>query len=185
MSQPDHGKSKAATQASPTRLWLLLALAFVATFLLIRGGSRSAATGRQADYSWRVTDLDGRPVDLAQYRGKPIFLNVWATWCPPCVKEMPSIARLAANSKLADVVFLCVSEDQEAKEAESFFGSGKPPMTILHSRGERPGVFMTDGIPATFVISRDGRIVLAEVGMKDWDDAETVTLLEGLVNETR
>ncbi len=186
MSQTEAGTPDLKPRSNPARLWIVLALAFLGYFVLMRGVGRNRSVGRQADYSWVVSDLEGRRVDLAQYRGRPIFLNVWASWCPPCVREMPSIARLASNPKLKGAAFLCVSEDQSVEEAAGFFSSGKPPMTILHSPGPRPAVFSSDNsIPATFVIAPDGRIVLSEIGGKEWDDEETIRLLEGLVREAR
>src|SRR4051794_9754607 len=98
-----------ATAPDVIRLWILLALAFVCVFVAIRvySPSRNAAGGK-AEYSWKVADLDGKPVDLSKYRGRAVFLNVWATWCPPCRREMPSIVRLASDPKLKDVAFLCI-----------------------------------------------------------------------------
>lgn len=162
------------------RLWIMLGLAFVSTFLLVRRFTAPSATGGKADYGWVVTDLDGKPVKLSTYAGRPIFLNVWATWCGPCQQEMPSIARLAANPKLSGVAFLCISTDESPEPVKAFVDSKKPPMTMLMAGGPAPKVFQTDGIPATFVIAPDGHIVRAEVGSNEWDQPEVVTMLEEL-----
>src|SRR4051812_49314453 len=75
-------------------------------------GSQLGAPGLvgdgQADYNWKLRDLAGNTVDFASFKGKPVFLNIWATWCPPCVAELPSIASLAANPRVEGVAFLCV-----------------------------------------------------------------------------
>ncbi len=68
---------------------------------------------KPADYDWSLMDLDGQPVSFAKFKGKTVFLNIWATWCGPCVGEMPSIAKLARNPRLQDknIEFVCVSTD--------------------------------------------------------------------------
>ncbi len=168
----------------PERSWMILvmvAIAFIASFLLMRRSLNEKKPGGEADYSWRIEDLDGKTSTLEKYKGKPIFLNVWATWCGPCRQEMPSIARLAANPKLKDVAFLCVSQDQSMAEVKGYLARvGAQPMTMLHSVSPAPGPFQSDGIPATFVIAPDGRIVRTQIGSIDWDDPKVVELLEGL-----
>ena len=66
-----------------------------------------------ADYNWSLMDLDGQAVSFAKFKGKTVFLNIWATWCGPCVGEMPSIAKLARDPRLhnKNIEFLCVSTD--------------------------------------------------------------------------
>jgi len=94
-----------------------------------------SSTGGRADYSWPVTDLDGRPVDLGRYRGKAVFLNVWATWCGPCVAEMPSIARLAADPRLKDVAFVGISVDDDAAPVRRFLKEHGLSCTIRRASG--------------------------------------------------
>ncbi len=170
------------------RLWIMMGLAFVSTFLMVRRFTATPATlavGGRADYAWVLTDLDGKPVKLSAYAGRPIFLNVWATWCVPCQEEMPSIARLAANPKLAGVAFLCISTEESPDLVKAFVASKKPPMTMLMVGGPAPKIFETKSIPATFVIAPDGRIVRAEVGGNEWDQPGVVTMLEELVREVK
>ena len=166
------------------RLWILLGMAFCATFYLIRSyGQREI--GGKADYSWAMRSLDGEVVNLSKYQGKPIFLNVWATWCGPCLSEMPSIERLARNPKLKGVAFLCVSTDETPGPVQAYVDAKKPTMTILHANGSIPRVFKTDNIPATFIIAPGGRIVRADVGSNNWDSDDVVGLLEELQREVK
>src|SRR5690242_19194058 len=112
------------TAAKPDsgRIWWILAFAFVSAWCLYlyffgptapRDGAapvlEGTALSKPADYDWDLSDLDGRPVSFAQYRGKAVFLNIWATWCPPCVAELPSIARLARSARPGRVAFVCVA----------------------------------------------------------------------------
>lgn len=163
--------------------WLVLLLALTLAFVLYRVAtpSRPLAEGRAADFAWRPVGLDGKAVDFAQFRGRPIFLNIWATWCGPCLEEMPSIARLAATPRLKDVAFVCVAAHDELERVRRFAATNHLPMTILFDADDAmPAVYRTDGIPATFVIAPDGRIVRAEVGATDWNTPEVADLLASL-----
>ena len=174
------------------RTWLYLGLAFVILwfgYLRFFGptpGGRGpdldgSALARPADYSWTLQDLDGAPVDFGKFKGKTVFLNVWATWCGPCVAEMPSIAALAADPALKDVAFVCVSTDDDAATVKRFLETrGKGwPMTVLRATN-LPPVFLTEGIPATFLIAPDGRVAASQVGSSDWNDPKVVAFLKGL-----
>jgi thiol-disulfide isomerase/thioredoxin len=176
-----------ASTKPPDRTWLILGLVFVAfwvvylTFFVPGHGPQlaNAVVDLPAEYNWVLKDLQGQPVDLGKYRGKTVFLNIWATWCPPCVGEMPSIARLAREPRLAgkNIEFVCVSADRDADTVREFLGGKDWPMTILHSTN-MPPAYETEGIPATFILSPAGRIVTAEVGASDWDRPEIVQFLE-------
>lgn len=172
----------------PAIVWLLLALAFLASFWLIRRNAArtgAPATGGRANYAWTATGLDGQPVPFKNYAGRAVFLNVWATWCGPCVTEMPSIARLAANPRLKDVAFVCVATDDSIEPVRRFAERLQAPMTIVHAGGEIPPVFRSDSIPATYILAPDGRIVYTETRGRDWDDAEIVALLERLARHVK
>jgi thiol-disulfide isomerase/thioredoxin len=166
------------------RNWLYLGLAFLVVWsiVVLRFNPRGnpPPTG-PADYNWQLHDLDAKPVDFARYKGKTVFLNIWATWCPPCVREMPSIAALASNPKLKDVAFVCVSVDDAPEPIKQFLSGKDWPMTVLHAgQNPMPRVYQTDGIPATFLIGPDGIIASSEIGSTDWNDPKVVALLESL-----
>ncbi len=116
---------------SSTRTWLTIAVVFVAlwvAYLAIFGPRPPSSSlersgpGEKASYDWTILDLKDRPESFARFKGKTVFLNVWATWCPPCVAEMPSIARLAEDPRLAGkgIAFLCVSVNDEAETVRTF-----------------------------------------------------------------
>jgi thiol-disulfide isomerase/thioredoxin len=134
-----------------------------------------------AVYDWSPVDLKGQPVPFSKFKGKTIFLNFWATWCPPCLREMPSIATLAKNPRLRDknIEFVCISSDVSTDVVREFVADKNWPMTIL--RTDRvPSVFLSDGLPATFVIAPNGEIVGFESGAADWSEPHVVDLLEKL-----
>jgi thiol-disulfide isomerase/thioredoxin len=173
--------------AGSGRSWLLIGLVFVLFWVLYlalfgprnRPALESSGTSQPAAYDWSLFDLKDQPVRFSRFQGKPLFLNIWATWCGPCVDEMPSIARLAEHPKLKGkgFEFVCVSTD-DSSEAVRRFLVGKPwSMTFLRA-DKLPGVFLTDGIPATFIIAPDGRIAATQIGSTDWDGPDVVNFLE-------
>jgi thiol-disulfide isomerase/thioredoxin len=169
------------------RSWWIIALVFVAfwvaylTFFGPRNRRPLEESGIDlpAEYNWTLEDLNEQPVRFTRFKGKTVFLNIWATWCGPCVGEMPSIARLAENPRLRgkNVEFVCVSTDDSPEPVRRFVRDKDWAMTILRTQS-LPPVFSTEGIPATFVIAPGGRIVAAEVGACDWDDPRVVDFLE-------
>jgi thiol-disulfide isomerase/thioredoxin len=174
-------------RARGDRSWWIIAFVFV-TFWVVylasygpknRRPLEDSAIDVPADYAWELEDLNQQPVSFSRFKGKTVFLNIWATWCGPCIGEMPSIARLAADPRLKgkEIEFVCVSTDDSAETIRQFVKNKSWPMTIL--RADRlPPVFSTDGIPATFVIAPSGQIIAAEVGASDWDDPMIVEFLE-------
>jgi thiol-disulfide isomerase/thioredoxin len=141
--------------------------------------------GRVESYDWALFELDDKPASFARFRGQPVFLNIWATWCGPCVQEMPSIARLADDPRLKgkDVAFVCVSIDDESVKVRRFLEGRHWRMSFF--RAEKiPPVFFTESIPATYIIAPDGRIAASEIGSARWDTPEVVELLEKLAAET-
>ncbi len=174
------------------RTVLLLAaigfLAFWLVYLTFFGPRRPArlensGMSEPAAYDWTVLDLDDRPVAFSRFKGKPIFLNFWATWCGPCVGEMPSIDSLARDSRLKgkSIEFLCVSTDDDAETVRRFLNGRDLGMTFLRVKnGKIPPVFYSEGIPATFLITPDGRIAATEIGSADWHEPRVVEFLEKL-----
>ena len=143
---------------------------------------KDAGPDRGAAFDWTLRDLDGKPVAFAQYRGRPVFLNLWATWCPPCVAELPAIAHLSTDARLKDVAFVCAATDGDAEAVRRFLRQ-KPPggnLTVLHAGTTIPAAFATDAIPATYIIAPDGRIAVAEVGAAQWDAPEVAERLIAL-----
>lgn len=179
----------------PDRSWLIVALVFLGFWIAYLGffapGNRAPSLdgsggNRPAEYGWALEDLQGQTVQFTRFEGKTVFLNVWATWCGPCVGEMPSIAKLAASPRFRgkNIEFVCISVDDSVADVRRFVADKNWPMTVLHARS-LPRVFQTEGIPATFILSPEGRIVAAEVGASDWDRPEVVSFLEKTTAETK
>ncbi|MDT8412530.1 MAG: TlpA disulfide reductase family protein [Vicingaceae bacterium] len=132
-----------------------------------------------ADYNLVVKNLDGTIVKLENYKDKVIFLNFWATWCLPCVAELPSINRLYNELKNEDIVFLLIS-NEKVEKVTSYKEKKKydVPFHILDSTGYIPKMYYSQSIPTTFLINKKGEIIRASTGAEDWDD-------EAFINELK
>ncbi len=135
-----------------------------------------------ADYHWSVKSLDGKMLDMNQLKGKVVFLNFWATWCPPCRAEMPGIQSLYDKIKKEDVVFVCVSQEDD-KTVAKFILDKKYTFPIYTLQGSLPSIYETQGIPATFIISRNGKVSLKHVGSAKWDDPKCIDFIKGLLEK--
>ena len=179
------------TQGNPYRILLFAASGFLLFwfgYLTFFGPKRSArledsGMTTPAAYDWTVLDLDDQPVAFSKFKGKPVFLNFWATWCGPCVREMPSIDTLARDPRLAgkSIEFLCISVDDDAETVRQYLKGKNFGMTFLRVKDKKiPPVFYSEGIPATFLIRADGRIAGTEVGSADWHEPRVVEFMEKL-----
>ena len=124
----------------------------------------------EADYDWPLRTLDGRDTTLGELRGRPVFLNLWATWCGPCVLEMPGIQSLQQSLGEAPVALLLVSKEDEST-VRAFVERQEWELPVYVSAADDvPEVFRSDTVPMTWVVDREGRIVFEHAGAAQWDD---------------
>jgi peroxiredoxin len=172
------------TENVARRRGLRIALATAAIGLAVGGGLWLAARrGPKLAPDFAVTGLDGRTVRLSALRGKVVVLNLWATWCAPCVEEMPSMERLWTALRDDDFALLAVSQDEEGGRVVAPFVERMRlslPVFLDPDRqvGDRYGVW---GYPETFVIDRNGYVVERVIGPRDWSTAEQVAALRTLI----
>src|SRR5947208_115536 len=100
--------------------------------------------------SFIVQDVAGNKVDLQQFKGKKIFVNLWATWCPPCRAELPSIEKLYQSADTAKVQFVLLSLDNDFETAKQFMQKKGFKLPIFFPAGDVPDLFAVNGIPTTF-----------------------------------
>jgi thiol-disulfide isomerase/thioredoxin len=180
--------------AKPSRVWWYVAIGGVIFWAIclnfVPSGSRklleNTGISTPANYDWSLVDMSDQPVAFSRFKNKTIFLNFWATWCGPCLREMPSIDKLARDPRLQGkhIEFVCVSTDESTEAVRRYVAEKNWPMTILRT-ARVPSIFQTEGIPATFVIAPDGRIAGFEVGAADWNQTHVVEFLEKLAAEAR
>jgi cytochrome c biogenesis protein CcmG, thiol:disulfide interchange protein DsbE len=141
-------------------------------------GVGSRAPGFQA-----IDLRTGRPARLADYRGKVILLNIWATYCIPCRTEMPAIERLSHRLAGTDFAVLAVSVDVvDSTTVNAFVKAFGLTFDVWHDGpGLTQRLYQTTGVPETFIIDRDGVIVKKAIGAMDWDDPVNEILIRRLL----
>lgn len=130
---------------------------------------------------WYLEDLDGNQVSFSEFKGKPIFLNFWATWCPPCLAEMPSIQRLynEYNNRMA---FVLISSEK-TDVLKEFIQEENYTMPIYHLKSDLPDVLSSRSIPASFLITPEGKIVMKKQGAAKWDGKSVKSTIDEMLVE--
>jgi len=173
--------------------WAMVALAaIVLTAWVGRENYRPVITGSDAP-EFTLLAMDGSEVSLSDFLGKDVLLvNVWATWCGPCLTEMPSMQRLYDRFIGEDFEILAVSIDAPAGQFDLFGREGgdlaafaeqlELTFPILHNpSGDIQQIYQTTGVPESFVIGRDGVIYKKVAGETDWNASENVELIRRLL----
>jgi thiol-disulfide isomerase/thioredoxin len=131
-----------------------------------------------------LQDVNGMTVKLSDFKGKIMFLNFWATWCPPCRFEMPAMEKLHKKLKNKDFVMLAVDLQEPAAVVKKYFKKHKLTfMSLMDTDGEVSGLFGVRSIPTTFILDKEGRIIGGAVGAREWNGQESVALFEHLINQ--
>ncbi|MCE9680370.1 TlpA family protein disulfide reductase [Shewanella sp. AS1] len=133
-------------------------------------------------------DANGKDVDFSQYRGRLVMINMWATWCPPCVRELPALERFKAKFDQNKFTVLPISIDAEGKkQVEPFLKSLEMGSfeTYYDQQQALANVFPLDTIPATFILNKEGELVAFVRTFVDWDDEKAVALINSLLEKAK
>ncbi len=156
--------------------------------MLLLAGCRESPTpaGPRVGESMPALDLpalDGPPVNLGDYRGRVLVLNVWATWCAPCREEMPSLQRLSERFPQARLAVVGMTVDEDRNLAREFLLKYGIRFAILSDPAGAiaEGLLGVSAYPDTFIVAADGTLVERVSGGREWDGAEMVSLLESLL----
>jgi peroxiredoxin len=127
--------------------------------------------------------LGGGTQTLSALKGKVVFLNFWATWCPPCQAEMPSMEKLYRHLEKAGLEFLAVDIQEDTKEVEAFITESSLNFPVaLDESGRVSRLYGIRNIPTTFIIDKNGMIIASVVGSRDWDSPAVIIAFETLLN---
>ena len=125
--------------------------------------------------SFQLTSADGRIINLTDLKGKKVFVNLWATWCPPCRAEIPSIEKL--SKKAPDVAYVMLSLDQNFDLAKQYAKVNKMSLPIYYPASNLPQMFNTEGLPATFIFNEKGELIKTNMGAEDYNTGDYFQLL--------
>ncbi len=135
---------------------------------------------------FELQDMDEEKVVFSDYRGKVVLLNFWATWCPPCIREMPSMERLHQQVDAENFKVIAVNQMEDADEVFAFTGQLEldPTFEILFdSTSEVSQKYAVRGLPTTYLIDKKGNIRYRAVGGREFDHAEVIKIINQLIAE--
>jgi peroxiredoxin len=150
-------------------------------------GHEPVAAGKKAA-SFKLTDLQGGSVSMADLHGKVVFLNIWATWCAPCREEMPSMEKLYERLQGdKGFVMLAISQDTSSREEVMAYVKkhGYHFDVLLDPKNAVAEAYNVSGVPETFIIDREGRIVAHHSGAFDWSQPAIRDALEELLKDNK
>jgi thiol-disulfide isomerase/thioredoxin len=160
----------------PSREWFMRQIAF----------SPSVENAKDAEilntYDWQLKGLNTADVNFDQFKGKVVFINFWATWCPPCRAEMPMIQELYNDYK--DKIEFVFVTNEDWPVVEKFFKKNEYNLPVYNSLGTPPQKFTeTNSIPASYLIDKDGQILISETGAANWNSNKVRQLLDDLIKK--
>ncbi|WP_207428875.1 TlpA disulfide reductase family protein [Pedobacter sp. SYSU D00535] len=126
----------------------------------------------------------GEQINVAASKGKVIFLNFWAEWCPPCLAEMPSIHNLAQHFKNEkDLVFLLANVDGDLQSSQRFFEKNKYGLAVFVPDGSIPKQLFQGSLPTTIIVNKNGEIAYFHEGIADYGSTETKVFIQTLLSK--
>ena len=132
-------------------------------------------------YQWQLTNKEGNIFNFETQKGEVVLINFWATWCPPCVAEMPSLQSLY-NDFGDRVTFMFVAKD-DPQRVTKFIAKKEYQLPVYYSKTKEPDILTSKSLPTTYIIDKEGKIIVAEIGSADWNSPKIRTLLKRLLKE--
>jgi thiol-disulfide isomerase/thioredoxin len=128
----------------------------------------------------KLSDLDGQPISLEQFKGRTVFINFWATWCKPCIQEMPSIDSAQKLLSKSRIVFLLASAEtpDQIKEFKQHYLLNSDVVRLANMEE-----LNMDGLPTTYIYNPKGEIAFAETGYRKWNDSSNIEMILKINNQ--
>lgn len=159
---------------SPTREWVLRQIAFAPSVVEVEKADKIDT------YQWKLKGVNTTDIDFQDTKGKVVFVNFWATWCPPCRAEMPMIHKLYKDYK-NKVIFILVTNENSEK-VTPFFNKNDYHFPVYNSLSNPPMLFTkTNSIPATYLIDKNGFVRMAKTGAANWNSDKVRKLIDQLL----
>jgi peroxiredoxin len=163
------------------KLLVLAAIVGVTIFFAVQSRQPGPVETGDTAPDFTLPSLNQQPISLGNFRRGVVVLNFWATWCPPCVEETPSLKRFADQMRGSDVTVIGVSVDQDAQALERFVGAAQLTFPIARDPDQavasRYGTFK---FPETYIIDSEGKIAKKLIGAVDWQDPRIVAFVRSL-----
>jgi cytochrome c biogenesis protein CcmG/thiol:disulfide interchange protein DsbE len=169
---------------------LVAALGVLALFAMpsYRQGEASIAGKTAQDFP---LEISGKPEHLTDFRGKVVVLNFWATWCPPCVEETPSLNRLQKYIEPRNAVILGIAADEDPAAVEKFLHEQGVVFLTYRDPGTKDNhspiaaTYGTSMYPETYVIDRHGKIARKFIGLQQWDSPDMLAYFDSILGQSQ
>jgi len=142
----------------------------------------NSETAEPIDYDFKIKTLTGEVIDFNQFKGKVVFINLWATWCGPCRVEMPSIQELykEINNDKIQFVMLSLDRNEDLKKIIKYVETNSFTFPVYQPKGSLPDLLQVPSIPTTFIIDKNGNVVSKSVGVTNFNTNKFRKYLEDL-----
>ncbi len=162
-----HSPGASRRRSSSPLMWIVIifvTLVVVGVFAL--SGFGALAVGRSGSaVEFTVNDFAGKSIHLSDYRGKPVLVNLWASWCPPCRAEMPDLIKFYHAHQADGLVLLAVNSEDDATAAQQFVREKQMAFPVLYDPGGIVSRIMgSNGLPSTYLLDRSGNLRFAWTG---------------------
>ena len=165
---------------------VLASIAAATVFFVLRSHRPDPVRTGSVAPDFTLPKLDGRDISLRDFRGRVVVLNFWATWCPPCIEEMPSLTLFADQMAPQGVAVLGVSVDYDAEALSKFVTRSGIRFPIVQDTDQKiASRYGTFKYPETFIIDREGRISEKLIGPRNWQDPGIVSRVRNLASAER
>ncbi len=131
------------------------------------------------DFNWNLVDSQGKTVNFQEMEGNVVLINFWATWCPPCIAEMPNLNELYTDYK-DKISFVFVANDN-VKSVNAYLKKNNYNLPVYYTSDDAPTALYSKSIPATFLIDDQGKIVMKEIGSSDWNSTNVRNQIDELL----
>jgi thiol-disulfide isomerase/thioredoxin len=158
---------------------------FVVCLFVVAGAQAAGFEARDAAPApeLKANDQAGVPRTLADYHGKVVLLNFWASWCPPCLREMPSLERLRARMAGRPLAIVAISSAETPEEVGAYLSKmtlGFP--ILLDPDSDNTRHWKVFALPTTFLLDAEGQVRYVLTGPTEWDEGEALKLIESLLD---
>lgn len=137
----------------------------------------------EPDLDWKLKDVNGLEMNMIEQKGKVKFINLWATWCPPCIGEMPEIEKLYNKFKDNEKISFFMISDEETEKLKEFTARKNYTFPVYQSLSPNPTGLRSNSIPATYILSKNNEIVIKEIGAANWGSKKTEEIINELLKE--
>lgn len=162
--------------------WFLQQLMAVGLFKAEIKKETPATNILQEATAFSFRDEKGAVVSTADLKGKVVFINFWATWCPPCIAEMPSLVKLYEQFRDNDqFVFVFINEDEEVAKAETFLQKKGYSLPLMTRNGSIPADIYSGTLPTTVILNKEGKIVFKHEGLANYNSTSFINQLKALL----